>query len=161
MNMVKLFPSPSQVGRAAHWLLRLMPFGSSASLFLDKTGISRIPPSQSELEARRKLLLAHTNAYLKSNQTHQVQDFQQQPRFEARQAGRAELLEAFARKRPQFEARQESEGERIRRVAAERRENARRTIDFHRDVLGYAEAAAKKREINLPRETRERLRRVA
>jgi hypothetical protein len=161
MNMAKLFPSPNQVGRAAHGLLRLLPFGSSTSLLLDKTGISRIPPSESELEARRRLLLAHTNAYLQSNENQRVRGVQQQPQFEARQAGRNKLLEEFARRRPQFEAGPESGGERIRRVAAERRENARRTIDFHKDVLGYAEQTARNREINLPRETRKRLRRVA
>ena len=162
MIMAKLFPSPSQVGRAAHGLLRLLPFGSTTSLLLDKTGISRIPPSESELEARRKLLLAHTNAYLQSNQTHSVRE---QPRFEARQSSSA-LLEAFAKQKPllgEF-ARQRPRGENqesggIRRAVEEKRAEARQTIDFHKDVLGYAEKAARKRE--LPVNTRERLRRVA
>ena len=66
---LKIIPSPEQVGRFGHNLLRLVPLGgSSASFLLDRTKISRIPPTEAELKLRENLLLAHTNAYLQSNQ---------------------------------------------------------------------------------------------
>ena len=64
----KIIPTPEQIGRVSHRIIRFFPGGNITSELLNLTRISRVPPTEAELEARRNLLLAHTNTYLQSNQ---------------------------------------------------------------------------------------------